>query len=137
MCTIPFRGLNFIRCNNSTAGIRNANVLPEPVLAAPRTSLPARSGGIAFACTGVIVEKSMPWRALIVGSESSRVEKSGHGSTAEVEATPLAVNLIITGIFKSDNNWVERTTIDEDEARRSPIGCKIYLLYDHVLLLSQ
>ena len=52
----------------------------------------------------------------MVGSESSRVEKSGHGSTAEVEATPLAVNLIITGIFKSDNNWVERTTIDEDEA---------------------
>lgn len=44
----PFRGLNFILCRSSTAGIKKAKVFPEPVLAAPSTSLPANSGGIDF-----------------------------------------------------------------------------------------
>ena len=46
---VPLRGAKWTLCNNSTAGIRNARVFPEPVLAAPRTSFPTRSGGIALA----------------------------------------------------------------------------------------
>ncbi len=57
------------------AGMRKARVLPEPVLAAPSTSFPARRGGIAFSWTGVIVLKPISFNALIVGSESSRSEK--------------------------------------------------------------
>jgi hypothetical protein len=91
----PFLGLNFIRCNNSTAGIKNANVFPDPVLAAPSTSFPAKRGGIALACTGVIVENPISVNALVVGSESSKDEKgglSGAESPATSEAvTPLAV----------------------------------------------
>jgi len=37
---VPFRGMNLIRWRSSMAGIRNARVLPDPVLAAPRTSRP-------------------------------------------------------------------------------------------------
>lgn len=53
MAPVPFLGLNFNEYNNSIAGIRKAKVLPEPVLAAPRTSLPASSGGIVRAWTSV------------------------------------------------------------------------------------
>jgi hypothetical protein len=78
---IPFIGLNFSRCNSSTAGIRNASVLPEPVLAAPRTSFPARRTGIDFACTGVIVVNSISARALLVCSERSSVENGSLSSS--------------------------------------------------------
>lgn len=70
----PFLGLNFIRCSSSIAGIKNASVFPEPVRAAPRTSLPASSGGIALACTGVIVLNPIVSRARLVGSDRSREE---------------------------------------------------------------
>ena len=39
---------------SSIEGMRNASVLPEPVRAAPRTSRPARRGGMVLACTSVI-----------------------------------------------------------------------------------
>lgn len=42
----PLRGLNLSLYKSSTAGIKKARVLPEPVLAAPRTSFPVKSGGI-------------------------------------------------------------------------------------------
>src|SRR5215813_10591187 len=38
-------------------GIRKLRVLPVPVCAVARTSLPSRAGGIAPACTGVGVTK--------------------------------------------------------------------------------
>jgi len=102
----PFLGLNFIRCNNSTAGIKNAKVFPDPVLAAPMTSLPANSGGIALACTGVIVEKPMVVNALVVGSESSRDEKGGlsgveSSTTAEGTVTSSAVILVSKDQFEA------------------------------------
>jgi hypothetical protein len=72
---LPFLGLNFIVCRSSMAGIKNARVFPEPVRAAPSTSFPARRGGIDFSWTGVMVSKPISSRPLIVGSESSSVEK--------------------------------------------------------------
>ena len=39
MTPTPLRGINFNLYINSTAGIRNANVLPLPVLAEPTKSL--------------------------------------------------------------------------------------------------
>lgn len=54
--------------------MRNANVFPDPVLAAPRTSFPASRGGIARAWTDVIFEKPISDRAFDVFSESSRSE---------------------------------------------------------------
>src|SRR5581483_6945856 len=45
----------FCLCSCSIIGIRNASVLPVPVWAVARTSLPSRACGIAAACTGVIV----------------------------------------------------------------------------------
>lgn len=38
---------------SSTAGIKKANVLPEPVLAAPTKSLPSKSIGIHLDCISV------------------------------------------------------------------------------------
>lgn len=55
--------------------MRNASVLPEPVRAAPKTSLPARSSGIDFACTGVIVVRPISARPCAVCGERSSVEK--------------------------------------------------------------
>lgn len=46
---VPLRGAKWILYNDSTAGTKKARVLPEPVLAAPRTSLPNKSGGIVLA----------------------------------------------------------------------------------------
>jgi hypothetical protein len=48
MTPVPLRGLKRKEFNISTAGIRKANVLPEPVFAAPSTSFPASRGGIDF-----------------------------------------------------------------------------------------
>lgn len=57
------------------AGIRNARVFPDPVLAAPSTSFPASSGGIAFSCTGVIVLNPISSNAFMVFSERPSSEK--------------------------------------------------------------
>lgn len=46
---VPQRAVNWTLYSNSTAGTKNARVFPAPVLAAPRTSFPVRSGGIALA----------------------------------------------------------------------------------------
>jgi len=46
---LPFLGLNLSECSISMAGIKKARVFPEPVFAAPRTSFPARRGGIPLA----------------------------------------------------------------------------------------
>jgi hypothetical protein len=80
------------------AGIKKASVFPDPVLAAPNTSLPANNGGIALACTGVMVENPMSVRALIVGSESSSDEKASRLGTESLwrgvcKGTPSAVML--------------------------------------------
>ena len=40
---LPLRGIKFNLYNNSTAGIKNANVFPLPVLAAPSKSLIIKS----------------------------------------------------------------------------------------------
>ena len=55
--------------------MRKARVFPDPVLAAPKTSFPASSDGMHFSWTGVMVVKLMSVRALVVGSDKSRVEK--------------------------------------------------------------
>jgi hypothetical protein len=46
---VPFYYVNLALYNNSAAGIMNANVFPDPVLAAPRTSLPFKICGIDLA----------------------------------------------------------------------------------------
>lgn len=95
--SVPLRGLNFILCSNSMAGIKKARVFPEPVLAAPSTSLPASSGGIALSWIGVMCVKPISARALVVGSESSSSENglrpdafsSGTGTGAETPAEAM------------------------------------------------
>lgn len=62
---VPFLGLNFNECSISMAGRRKARVLPEPVFAAPSTSLPANRGGIVRACTAVNFVKAILLMALI------------------------------------------------------------------------
>ncbi len=96
MAPVPFLGLNLSLCSISMAGMRNESVLPEPVCAAPSTSLPAMSGGMQRACTSVMVLKPMVSMALRVGSDRSSVEK-GWRSAAGVldddddEAAALAL----------------------------------------------
>lgn len=65
-------------------GMRKARVLPEPVRAAPRTSLPVRRTGMDLAWTGVIVVRPISERARLVGSERSRVE-NGDRADSSVE----------------------------------------------------
>ena len=74
MIPVPFMGLNLSRWRSSIAGMRKARVLPEPVRAAPRTSLPVRRTGMDFAWTGVIVVRPISESAREVDSERSRLE---------------------------------------------------------------
>ena len=67
------------------AGMRKASVLPEPVRAAPRTSLPARRTGMDFAWTGVIVLRPISESAREVDSERSRVENGIRSDSEELE----------------------------------------------------
>jgi len=67
-------------------GMRKASVLPEPVRAAPRTSLPARRTGMDLAWTGVIVARPISERARVVGSERSKVEKGSRPGSVGLEA---------------------------------------------------
>lgn len=46
---VPFLGVNEALKSISTAGTINAKVLPDPVFAAPKTSLPLRIWGIDLA----------------------------------------------------------------------------------------
>ena len=64
------------------AGRRKARVLPEPVRAAPKTSLPARRTGMDLAWMGVMVVMSISERARVVGVERSRVEKGSRPEAA-------------------------------------------------------
>ena len=85
MIPVPFMGLNLSRWRSSTEGMRKARVLPEPVRAAPRTSLPVRRTGIDLAWTGVIVARPISERARVVGSERSRVEKGSRPDSVGLE----------------------------------------------------
>jgi len=69
MINPPFRGLKRSACNISIAGIKNASVFPEPVFAAPRTSLPVNSAGIPRRCISVIFVKPIVSNAFIVLSD--------------------------------------------------------------------
>jgi hypothetical protein len=95
--------LNFNRCRSSRAGIKNANVFPDPVLAAPKTSFPASNRGILFACIGVIVLNPIPSSALCVCDERSYVE---NGNRSVVEA---GVSLVV------DEPFVVRALGSSDE----------------------
>jgi hypothetical protein len=57
MCA-PFRLVNWTLDRSSTAGTKNASVFPDPVFAAPKRSLPARSGAIDL--SWILVIKSNP-----------------------------------------------------------------------------
>ena len=52
---VPCLGVNYALYSISTAGSMNARVLPDPVLAAPRTSLPFNMWGIDLAWISVQV----------------------------------------------------------------------------------
>lgn len=62
-------------------GIRKASVFPEPVLAAPSTSLPVSKTGIALACTGVIFLNPISPRAEEIPGERSRDENGSASSS--------------------------------------------------------
>lgn len=51
MAPVPLRGMNLALCMSSTAGIKKASVLPDPVRAAPNTSRPVSSAGMVRACS--------------------------------------------------------------------------------------
>ena len=71
------------------AGMRKARVLPEPVRAAPRTSLPVRRTGIDFAWTGVIVVRPISESAREVDSERSRLENGGRPDSLGLEGASV------------------------------------------------
>ena len=62
---VPFLGLNLSACNISIAGTKNASVFPDPVLAAPSTSRPARIGGIDFCWMGVRFVKPIDRKSVV------------------------------------------------------------------------
>ncbi len=72
---VPLRDLKLVLMRSSMAGIKNASVLPEPVLAAPSTSRPERSTGMQRAWTSVMRVKPMSVIALRVLSVTSRESK--------------------------------------------------------------
>lgn len=94
----PFIGLNLSRCKSSTAGIRNARVFPEPVCAAPRTSLPVSRTGMDLAWTGVIVVNPISARPFRVGSDRSNEENGGRSDGLLDEGSSRDV-LGLPGIF--------------------------------------
>ena len=69
---VPSFLLNPIRCKRFIAGIKKANVFPEPVLADPKISWPLRAGGIPFSCTQVRFVKFKDFKAALSGSQISR-----------------------------------------------------------------
>lgn len=75
---------------SSTAGTRNAKVLPEPVLAEATTSRPSSRGGIALACISVMLVKPMSSIAFNVFSQTrpSRAEKGAPLSSPNVRSEP-------------------------------------------------
>lgn len=85
-------------------GIRKARVFPEPVRAAPKTSLPVRRTGMDLAWTGVIVVKPISESARVVDSERSRVENGSRSDSVGLE-----------GAFAGDRDVVESALEDECE----------------------
>ena len=71
----PSIGPHFFRYSVSNTGIKKAKVLPEPVLAAPSTSLPFSAKGIAFIWIGVISVKKAAERPSAVGVHKGSWEK--------------------------------------------------------------
>lgn len=65
----PSIGPHLRRYNRSRRGMRKAKVLPEPVLALPRTSRPRRDGGIPSDWIGVGETKWLDLRPLRVRDE--------------------------------------------------------------------
>jgi len=82
MMPVPLTGLNLSLCRSSIAGMRKASVFPEPVRAAPRTSLPVRRTGIDFSCTAVMCVIPISSKPLLVASDRSR---SANGRRPKVE----------------------------------------------------
>jgi len=76
MMPVPLRGINLACRSSSTAGMRNASVLPEPVRAAPSTSRPDSRCGTVRACTSVMYVKPMSAMPFAVSSDTSSVLNS-------------------------------------------------------------
>ena len=85
------------------AGRRKARVLPEPVRAAPKTSLPARRTGMDLAWMGVMVSICMSVRARVVGVERSRVEKGSR---------PVVVVVVVVGVGVVGSVGLEGDRVD-------------------------
>ncbi|KYN39124.1 Peroxisomal 3,2-trans-enoyl-CoA isomerase [Trachymyrmex septentrionalis] len=83
-------------------GIKNAKVLPDPVLAAPTKSLPSKRGGIAFACISVIFVKPISFIAFNVFSHtfSFNTEKLVSFVTSKPTAVPEEHLLCSPGLFQ-------------------------------------
>ena len=82
-------------------GMRKARVLPEPVRAAPSTSLPVRRTGMDFAWTGVIVVRPISERAREVGSERSRVEKGSRPDSVLEDEETSFIGSGLKDVFES------------------------------------
>ena len=87
------------------AGMRKARVLPEPVRAAPRTSLPVRRTGMDFAWTGVIVVRPISESAREVDSERSRLENGGRPDSVGSVESGLEDEFEGPGCSASSGSW--------------------------------
>jgi hypothetical protein len=96
--------------NISTLGTKNAIVFPLPVLAAPKTSFPARSGGIVRAWTSVMVVKPIFSIAEVVCGDRFSVENGTRSYDSGV---------FIGGGSESEmgrggwDNWGSRVTLED------------------------
>ncbi|KYM80239.1 hypothetical protein ALC53_09333 [Atta colombica] len=83
-------------------GIKNAKVLPDPVLAAPTKSLPSKRGEIAFACISVIFVKPISFIAFNVFSHTFpfNTEKLVSFVTSKPTAVPEEYLLCDLGLFQ-------------------------------------
>lgn len=98
---LPFLGMNFSLLMSSTAGTRNARVLPDPVLAWATTSLPSNNGGMALAWISVILVKPISSIAFRVFSHTlpSNTEKDASFISSRATSEPgtkTIASLIIT-----------------------------------------
>ena len=117
---LPFRGLNRSALSSSIAGIRKASVLPEPVLAAPSTSRPAKSGGIPRCWISVMVSKFMPLMACMVLSERpSSANVVGSGPVAGSDGGACEGSVVEAGVSDTSGSAEGRAS---SAGRESLVG---------------
>lgn len=132
MMPVPFFWVKLLLYSSSNAGIRNASVLPDPVLAAPNTSLPLRRCGIVLAWMWVINEKLIFSNAFLVGSHNWKSVNFLSDRMAVFVCTNYGSSVMLS---KS----LILTISSADSSATSSVGytlCIFFLIYGIVLLFD-